>query len=89
MAEIVPAKPKHKATYAADKKKGGWLVRVAGEYPEKFIGREVPVTMRDGTFHSEKLTKLIWQGVDSESGDRVALYGFEAKPREPEAELDF
>lgn len=79
-------KPVHKATYARDKRKGGYLIRVAGPYPEKFAGREVPVTTRDGEVHTEKLVALIWSGVDDESGGNVALYSFESRP--PEAKKD-
>jgi hypothetical protein len=83
-ADAAAAKPerKHKATYASDKRTGGYLVRVSGPYPEKFIGREVPVTTRMGAEHVEKLVKLVWTGKDQESGEPVALYKFEAKPRE-------
>lgn len=79
---------KHRATYARDKRTGGYLVRVSGPYPERFNGREVPVTMMDGTEHNEKLTNLVWTGItpaDSKfgtPGEKVALYHFEAKPRE-------
>ena len=79
---------KHRATYARDNRNGGYLIRVAGPYPEKFAGREVPVTMKSGKEHVEKLGKLIWTGADQETGQRVALYAFEAKPREQE-ELAF
>lgn len=73
---------KHKATYARDKRKGGYLIRVAGPYPEMFAGREVPVTTRSGDEHNEQLDALIWTGTDEQSGERVALYSFIAKPRE-------
>jgi hypothetical protein len=72
----------HKATYARDKRKGGYLIRVAGPNAGRFAGREVPVTMKDDTEHTEKLTGLIWAGIDTETGAPVALYSFEAKPRE-------
>lgn len=72
----------HKATYARDKRKGGYLIRVAGPYPEMFAGREVPVTRMDGTESNEKLVALIWTGVDEERGGRVALYSFEPRPRD-------
>lgn len=75
-------KRKHKATYATDKKAGGYLIRVAGPNADKFAGREVPVTTKDGSEHTEKLSRLIWTGVDQESGEKVALYKFEAKPKE-------
>lgn len=84
-------KPAHSATYAADKKKGGYLVRVAGPHASAFVGREVPVLKKGETDPSskEKLTKLIWSGVDTESGGNVALYAFEARPRDPAEEIEW
>lgn len=79
-----PNRPKHKATYATDKRKGGYIIRVQGPYPEKFAGREVPVTMKSGESHPERLVRLIWTGTDPESGERVSLYTFESRPRETE-----
>lgn len=72
----------HKATYATDKRNGGYLIRIAGPTAERFAGREVPVTMKSGDEHDEMLDRLIWTGIDAESGERVALYRFVAKPRE-------
>jgi hypothetical protein len=72
----------HKATYARDKRKGGYLIRVAGPNAGRFAGKEVPVTMKSDEEHVEKLIALIWAGVDTETGGPVALYTFEAKPRE-------
>lgn len=72
----------HKATYATDKRKGGYLIRVAGPNASRFVGKEVPVTMKNGDEHNEKLVRLIWTGIDTENGENVALYAFEAKPRE-------
>lgn len=72
----------HKATYASNKREGGYLIRVAGPTAGAFAGREVPVTRRDGSESTEKLTGLIWTGIDDESGEKVALYHFEARPRE-------
>lgn len=83
-----PVKRKHRATYATDKKNGGYLIRVVGPYPERFAGKEVPVNTRAGAEHSEKLTRLIWTGKDLETGEAVALYKFEPKPRERE-DLEF
>lgn len=77
----------HKATYATDKRNGGYLIRVAGPNAGAFAGREVPVTTKAGDEHDEKLIRLIWTGVDKESGETVALYKFESKPREESAEL--
>jgi hypothetical protein len=72
----------HRATYATDKRNGGYLIRVAGPQSNMFAGREVPVTLKNGQEHAEKLTSLVWAGVDQESGENVALYRFESKPRE-------
>lgn len=72
----------HKATYAADKMKGGWNVRVVGPQATRFAGREVPVTMKDDTEHTEKLVRLIWSGTDKDTGAPVALYTFEPKPKD-------
>jgi hypothetical protein len=70
--------------YARDKRIGGYLIRVAGPFSERMVGMEVPVTLKDGTEHQEKLLSLIWGGVDKETGDKVALYRFESRPREVE-----
>lgn len=85
------AKPerKHRATYARDNKNGGYLIRVQGQYPEKFAGREVPVVLKSGKEHAEKLGRLIWTGADKDTGERVALYTFEAKPRDTQEEVAF
>lgn len=82
MAKETTAKRAHKATYAKDKRKGGYLIRVEGPNAGSFAGREVPVTMKDNSEHTEKLTGIIWVGKDNESGKPVALYSFEAKPKE-------
>jgi hypothetical protein len=72
----------HKATYASNKREGGYLIRVQGPTAGAFASREVPVTRRDGTESTEKLTSLIWTGIDDETGEKVALYHFEARPRD-------
>lgn len=90
MAEkTTESKRLHKATYATDKRNGGYLIRVQGPYPEMFAGREVPVTTKNGEEHPEKLVRLIWTGTDAESGQRVSLYKFESKPREAQEEQPF
>jgi hypothetical protein len=73
---------RHKATYASDKRSGGYMVRVEGPDANAFGGREVPVTTKDGAEHFERLTKMVWAGIDNESGKNVALYKFESRPRE-------
>lgn len=79
---------KHKATYSTDKRTGGYLVRVAGPEAPAFVGREVPVTLKNGQEHKEKLSRLVWSGTDTTTGERVALYQFESKPRE-KVEIEF
>ena len=80
--EDMAAIRRHKATYARDKRKGGYLIRVEGPSAEGFTGREVPVTLISGAEHAEKLEGMIWTGVDEKSGQKVALYRFEAKPKQ-------
>lgn len=79
----------HSATYASDTKNPGkYLIRVLGPNAKKFAGRDVPVTLRSGEEHNEHLLKCIWEGIDvgnekiPGTGKPVALYSFEAKPRE-------
>ena len=83
------SKRKHKATYSTDRIAGGYLIRVAGPNANAFIGQVVPVNTKAGEEHQEKLTKLVWAGKDKESGENVALYRFEAKPRVESETVDF
>lgn len=76
----------HKATFARDKRKGGYLIRVIGPQADQFAGREVPVTRKDDTESTEKLVGLIWAGTDEETSRPVALYSFEPRPRETNLE---
>ena len=87
-ASVAP-KRLHKATYATDKRKGGYLVRVEGPHAAEFLGRTVPTTLKNGDEQSEKLIKLIWSGNDGETGKPVALYAFEAKPRDVVDDIPF
>jgi len=87
--EAATKKRAHKASYAKDKKNGGYIIRVEGPNANAFAGREVPVTMKDGDEHQEKLLSLIWAGKDMESGKPVALYSFEAKPKDEEVDVAF
>lgn len=81
-AKVVEMKKRlHRATYATDKRKGGYLIRVAGPHAGEFVGREVPVTLKNSDEQIEKLVKVLWSGKDTESGENVALYSFAAKPR--------
>lgn len=75
-------KRSHKATYARDKRKGGYLIRVIGPQAAAFAGREVPVIRKDDSETMEKLDGLIWSGTDEETGKPVALYSFEARPKD-------
>lgn len=72
----------HRATYAKDKRKGGYMVRVEGPHSNMFVGKSVPVTMKDGTEQTEELTGLVWSGKDQDSGKPVTLYTFKPKPKE-------
>jgi hypothetical protein len=81
MADEKSAKRSHKATYARDNKKGGYLIRVEGPHAAKFAGTEVPVTRMDNSESNEKLNRMIWSGTDKETGKPVALYSFEPKPQ--------
>jgi hypothetical protein len=82
-------KRKHRATYATDKRKGGYLIRVVGPTCEMFVGREVPVTTRGNQEHNEKLTGLVWTGNDAQTGEKVALYKFESRPRDTSVDIPF
>ena len=84
-------KPKrlHRATYARDKKKGGYLIRVEGPTADRFAGREVPVTTKAQSEHMEELDTLLWTGKDQETGAPVALYTFVSKPKEDDEQLAF
>jgi hypothetical protein len=79
----------HKATYATDKKNGGYLVRVVGPHANAFAGREVPVTRKDDSEHKEKLVKLLWTGKDDDTGQPIGLYSFAPKPKDPDDEIEF
>lgn len=90
------AKRKHRATYARDKKKGGYLIRVVGPNATEFAGREVPVETMNGEEHPEKLLRLITSGTDAGNeelgikgtGLPYALYSFENKPKQAK-EVEF
>lgn len=86
--EPVKEPRRHKATYASDKRNGGYLVRVVGPDAAKFGGKEVPVTRRDNSENVEKLEGLVWHGVDKDTSQPVALYRFTQRPRES-VELEF
>ena len=84
----MPPKARHVATYATDKRKGGYLIRVEGPDAAMFAGRKVPVTLRNGQVHTEELDRLIWTGSDVDSGKPVSLYTFIPQPRD-EQEIPF
>jgi hypothetical protein len=83
----------HRATYARDKKNGGYIIRVQGPHCNRFAGRIVPVEMRDGSEHNETLTDLIWTGTDdgeiSGYTGPVALYNFKPQPKKTDDEIPF
>lgn len=83
----------HKATYARDKKTGGYIIRIQGPHAAEFAGRTVPVVKKDDSENPEQLTKLIWTGTDdgkiSNYIGPVALYHFEQKAKAPVDEIPF
>ena len=89
MAKESTKKRLHRATYAADKRKGGYLIRIAGPQSNMFVGRLVPVTLKDGSEQEEKVLKVIWSGKDKETGEPVTLYTFAPKPRSVDDEIVF
>ena len=78
----------HRATYASDKRNGGYLIRVVGPHSNAFAGRDVPVTRKNGDETDEKLERMIWTGLDKETGEPVSLYKFVARPREKDKDFD-
>lgn len=64
----------HHATFARDKRRGGYMVRVEGPNANRFAGRVVPVSMKDGQETQAELDVLIWSGPDKQSGKLTALY---------------
>lgn len=83
------AKRSHRATYATDKIHGGYIVRVEGPHANRFAGRTVPITRRDGTENEATLEKLLWTGKDDESGQPVALYSFAPEQKKLNDEIPF
>jgi len=82
MAKEKDDKPKqeHRASYAKDKRYGGYLIRVEGPHSNMFEGREVPVVRKDSVEETmEKLMGVVWTGKDNKSGKPVTLYRFEQK----------
>lgn len=89
MSEPEKKKRQHRATFARDKRAGGYMIRVEGPMANRFEGREVPVTRRDNSESVEKLTNLVWSGDDEETGNPVALYKFEAKKKDENLDIIF
>ena len=79
---VTPAQRQHRATYANDKRNGGYIVRVEGPHASKFAKRIIPVTRKDNSESMEELEMLIWSGVDQENGKPVSLYKFKRKAPE-------
>lgn len=82
---LPPIPPKgerqHKATFASDNLKGGYMIRIEGPNSAKFAKREVPVERFDGSETVCKCDKLVWTGTDTKTGRPVTLYKFVAHPR--------
>lgn len=94
MAKEETKKRRHRALYSKDKYTGGWNVRIIGPDANKFAGREVPVERADKTENMEKLTELVWTGIDdgsinpADKGQNVALYKFAPHPKD-QKEVEF
>jgi hypothetical protein len=85
-----PPARKHRATFARDKRKGGYLVRVEGPNCTAFAGREVPVTLKNGDENVAMLDGLIWSGNDEETGKPIALYSMvPTVPGDEQEEIPF
>jgi hypothetical protein len=80
---------KHRATYARDKRQGGYMVRIVGPHAADFrVGQFVPVTRMDGSEAMEQLNGLVWKGTDEESSQPCALHQMVKRAR-AEQELEF
>jgi hypothetical protein len=87
---MAETKRQHRATFARDRKKGGYLVRVEGPHCTAFAGRTVPVTLKDGRENDAELDALIWSGSDTETGKPIALYSMvPSVPRGEQEEMPF
>lgn len=95
MTTNTATKPRHRATYAKDKKHpGSYNIRVVGPQSMEFAGRKVPVTRKDGTVQEETLGAAFWSGDDMDdngklTGMTVTLYKFITTPKEKESEAAF
>lgn len=88
--QVPPIPPKdgraHKATYARDKRQGGYLVRITGPRAKEFrVGQYVPVTRMDGSENMEQLNGLVWQGTDEDTSAPCALYQMTKRARAVDA----
>lgn len=83
------ARRAHTATYATDKRAGGYIIRVSGPHSSAFVGRQVPVLRKDKSESLETLTKLIWSGKDKDTNEPVSLYAFAPRPRDEQEEVEF
>lgn len=79
----------HRATYAKDKMKGGYLIRIDGPQAPKLGRRWVPVTRIDNSENMEFTMDLIWSGTDENSGKPVALFSMWKAPKQEEDEIPF
>jgi hypothetical protein len=83
-----PKGRRHVATYTRIRGEPfKWFIRNVGPDAEKFSGRDLPVTTKSGEEHTEKVTKMIYNGIDKATGKNMAIYEFVAKPRDA-AELN-
>jgi len=84
------AKRTHKASYAKDKRQGGYLIRVQGPKSNMFVGRTVPVSKKDSTDEDQiELIEIVWSGKDDDTGAPVTLYKFKPKLKEDRDSIPF
>lgn len=79
----------HRASYAKDRVKGGYNVRIVGPSAPKLGNRWVPVTRVDGSENMEYVRDIIWSGTDDDTGQPVALFEMWKAPKDEQDEIPF
>jgi hypothetical protein len=93
----------HRATWAKDRRNGGYLVRVIGPNANRFgerrvddgskdgiiVRRKVPVTLKSGEQKMAELGGVVWTGKDEDTGQPVALYTHIPEQADEQDELPF
>ncbi len=79
----------HRASYAKDKMKGGYNIRVVGPSALKMGHRWLPVTRVDGSENMEFTMDIVYSGKDDDTGQPLALFTMWKAPKETEDEIPF